>query len=779
VSVFSPRNVLSGATLLLGAAVIVGWLVRVPALVQVLPGLQAMVFATALSFLLTGCALLAPQIAPRWGTRWQSALGVAVVVVSTAMLIEQFGRIDLGVDLPALHTWLDPSTPHPGRMSTNSALAFFLIGATLCLMHRLRGTIGAALLGALICGVIAIGVTGLAGYLFGLNFIYNWYGYSTMAVHTAAGVVMAGVALLLTARDLPRYRVRIDARPDVFIAAIGAAWLTIVAFAAGIAGLAVMWQRAEQNLSDTLTLALRSRAQLFESLIDLRVDGTTYVVTRPQLVKQARALMRSPDDSNAHALLDGIANSFVVSGFSAIAFYDASGRQIAHSGTFASAPALRVPLKTRYEAELIWQDQLFLRVRARFADGDETLGTALTEQPLPTLTRSLTEVVGLGETGDGGLCAARGELMDCFPQRLRPRTFAVPRSQNGTPLPVARAVAGETGTLRAVDYRGKNVIAAFAPVGGLGLGMTLKMDTVELYAPVRERVQAFLPLLLALVVGGVLALHFQIRPLVTELLRSREEMRREVAARSGVEEELRRSNSELQNAISLKDRFLAHMSHDLRTPLNAIIGFTGTLLMRLPGPLTAEQEKQLKTVRSGAQHLHALINDLLDIATITSGKAELKPDLVTCQEVVAELVGSMRPLATAKGLELTINLPQAVITTRTDPRALKQILLNLIANAIKFTEQGTVSVGVDTRLEHGAQWIEFSVIDTGIGVRAEDQAKLFAAFTRVATAADGRTEGTGLGLHLSQQLANLLGGRIEFDSQYQRGSTFKLLIPRI
>jgi len=244
-------------------------------------------------------------------------------------------------------------------------------------------------------------------------------------------------------------------------------------------------------------------------------------------------------------------------------------------------------------------------------------------------------------------------------------------------------------------------------------------------------------------------------------------------------EELRSLNTQLQGANSSKDRFLANVSHELRTPLNAIIGFTGTLLMKLPGPLLAEQEKQLKTVQSSARHLHAVINDLLDIATITSGKVELKPEPSSCQEVVDEVIGSMRPLATAKGLELTANLPRVALNTRTDPRALKQILLNLIANAIKFTEQGSVSLTVDTRLDHGVKLIEFSVTDTGIGVRAEDQARLFEAFARVQSTATGRSEGTGLGLHLSQQLAHLLGGRIEFDSQYERGSTFKLMIPLI
>ena len=178
----SMRRTLACFTLLLGATAIVGWLVRVPILVQILPSLQAMTFATALCFLLAGSALLVPQIAPRRTALAQSAIGIAVLGPAGAMLAEQISGADLGVDLPALHAWLNTSNPHPGRMSTNTAVAFVLVGGTLGLMHCLRGALGAATLGILTCAVIAIGVAGIVGYLLGVEFIYNWYGYASIAV---------------------------------------------------------------------------------------------------------------------------------------------------------------------------------------------------------------------------------------------------------------------------------------------------------------------------------------------------------------------------------------------------------------------------------------------------------------------------------------------------------------------------------------------------------------------------------------------------------------------
>jgi protein-histidine pros-kinase len=136
------------------------------------------------------------------------------------------------------------------------------------------------------------------------------------------------------------------------------------------------------------------------------------------------------------------------------------------------------------------------------------------------------------------------------------------------------------------------------------------------------------------------------------------------------------------------------MSHELRTPLNAIIGFTGTLLMRLPGPLTNDQEKQLKTVQGSARHLLSLINDLLDLAKIESGKVELQPEPVSCQSVIDEVAATLRALAEAKGLAFTVTMPTADLAIRTDRRALSQILLNLTSNAVKFTpKDGVLSHG--------------------------------------------------------------------------------------
>jgi PAS domain S-box-containing protein len=248
---------------------------------------------------------------------------------------------------------------------------------------------------------------------------------------------------------------------------------------------------------------------------------------------------------------------------------------------------------------------------------------------------------------------------------------------------------------------------------------------------------------------------------------------RDTSERKRIERALQEKNVELERANLAKDRFLATMSHELRTPLNAVIGFTGTLLMRLPGPLNAEQEKQLRTVRSSAGHLLSLINDLLDLAKIEAGKVELVLEPTACRAVMEDVGASLRPLAEEKGLALDVELPGEGFTVLTDRRALSQILLNLANNAIKFTASGRVALRVVAQAGEQGQVTQFIVEDTGIGLSSEDQARLFEAFSRFGAAAT-RTEGTGLGLHLSRKLAELLGGRLTFSSVVGSGSTFVL-----
>lgn len=247
---------------------------------------------------------------------------------------------------------------------------------------------------------------------------------------------------------------------------------------------------------------------------------------------------------------------------------------------------------------------------------------------------------------------------------------------------------------------------------------------------------------------------------------------RDITQRKRFEESLSEKNIALAKAIQAKDTFLANMSHELRTPLNSIIGFTGTLLMKLPGPLNAEQEQQLRIVQSSGRHLLSIINDLLDLAKIESGKVEVSLGPVDCADVIKDVVRSLSPLAADKGVPLRVEAIESPVVAWSDPRALGQIVINLVNNAVKFTEAGEVRVVV---AEEGSE-IAIHVIDTGPGISTDDQERIFDAFERTTSSIEHSVEGTGLGLHICMKLAELIGARLEVSSPPGDGATFTVLL---
>lgn len=263
---------------------------------------------------------------------------------------------------------------------------------------------------------------------------------------------------------------------------------------------------------------------------------------------------------------------------------------------------------------------------------------------------------------------------------------------------------------------------------------------------------------------------------VTDRRRASELLAEQAATLRRQAELLDGKNVALERANRAKDRFLARVSHELRTPLNAILGFTGTLLTERPGPVNPAQRRQLTTVRDSARYLLSLINDILDITKIESGHVQLSPEPLDCSALISDVLAILGPLATEKHLELAFASDGKDCDLLCDRRALQQIVFNIVGNAIKFTDHGSVIVSLCTRGTGADAIVEIRVRDTGIGVRREDHARIFEEFVR-AEGTDRKDEGAGLGLHLSRRLAEMLGATIHLDSEPGRGSTFTIELP--
>ena len=250
---------------------------------------------------------------------------------------------------------------------------------------------------------------------------------------------------------------------------------------------------------------------------------------------------------------------------------------------------------------------------------------------------------------------------------------------------------------------------------------------------------------------------------------------RDITQHKQVEEELMEKTREMEGASQAKSSFLASMSHELRTPLNSIIGFSELMLDGVTGEINDEQRECLGDILSGGQYLLNLINDVLDLSRIEAGKLELRLQSVNLADVVNNVVQTIRPMLDDNRHQLTVSIDEGLPQVRVDRKRLRQIFLNLLGNAIKFTPSGG-----ELNIEAGREnnWCQVSVVDEGIGIRKEDQERIFEAFTQgEILLPSGKREGSGLGLTLTRQFVEMMGGRIWMESQYGKGSKFTFSLP--
>lgn len=262
--------------------------------------------------------------------------------------------------------------------------------------------------------------------------------------------------------------------------------------------------------------------------------------------------------------------------------------------------------------------------------------------------------------------------------------------------------------------------------------------------------------------------------LVEDLNKSKDELEKRAL-------KLEEMNIKIQEATHLKSRFLANMSHELRTPLNSIIGYTGILLQGIVGELNDEQKRQLKMVSESGRSLLDLINDILDLSKIEAGKIEIIPAQFDVREFVRMVEKMVLPLVEEKGLTIHVLISEDVPSVvYNDKSRIKQVLVNLLSNATKFTESGEIQLTVGiAELEGEAKQstIQFSVTDTGIGIKPENLTDIFDEFKQIESPLKIKPGGTGLGLAISKKMVEMMGGRIRVESEYGKGSCFQFTIP--
>lgn len=419
------------------------------------------------------------------------------------------------------------------------ALAFILTGMVLAALPFEQAKTAERLMQLLSLAVVALGSFELAGSLPGMTGYYEWYGHREGTALSAAATMLLGLALGVRAYRTDRpCQVRAD-KHDLKITVIAGVILVFIALSAGMLGFGVLARQSEDVLKHGLEASLRNRIDLFQHIVS---RGTDDAVLIAQPVKALLSRGDRNEEGEIGRLIDGIAKT---RGMPAVVVYDEAGRPIARHGRQVDQAELRVPLRGSGHGSLLWsRDAIMLESRVAVRKRGARAGEVLIVVPLPGLVKLLRDYAGLGRTGTPFVCAPLGADVQCFPSRTNSAPIVVPRHVDGAPIPVARALRGETGVMDTRDHRNKRVLAAYAPVGDLGLGMVVRIDKSELYEPLRRRFEVILALLLVLVFVGIVLLRWQITPLVRELMA-------EIRERRWVERDLRMLSLAVEQSASM------------------------------------------------------------------------------------------------------------------------------------------------------------------------------------------------------------------------------------
>ncbi len=606
---------LPGAILAVGGlAVMAGWALESAVLVHLVSRNPPMVFNTALCFLLTGLALLVPASGFRRSRSITDALAAAIAAIAMVVLAEHALHRDLGIDWTALHSWAYlASGAVPGRMSVAIALAFLMTGAALILLEHVRARRGVWSAKALAFCIGGIGILAIAGYAVDAPLLFPDYYFSGIAIHTAIGLLVVSLGLRARWRRHAWGRARIFTREDDRIAMIGAGILAAVAAIAGVASFAILQGRTQTLASQNVLDSLNHRVEQFQDLIDMRETNARIAANRPALLRNLRAIREGRDDGSNLQNVQAVVWSFLSEGFSAVAYHDADGRTVAAGGRFVEGPSISVPLSTPLKPELLWNEGFILRHRVALRDSAGTVGELLAEQPLPALTQMLRSLASMGSTGDMGLCVVRDAGLLCFPQRLNPEVFTAPLiNVAGSPLPMTKALRGQSGVDITQDYRAHSVVAAYSPVGSLGLGMVVKIDAAEIFMPVREQLQVATALVLVLVALGSLALRLQVKPLATKLVEAEARTRSRGHAALNASEE--RARLVLDSAL---DAFVAIDSRgdivEWNKKAESMFGWRRDEVLGTPLAGTIIPERYREAHRDGLERFaHTTVHPVLD-----------------------------------------------------------------------------------------------------------------------------------------------------------------------
>jgi diguanylate cyclase (GGDEF)-like protein/PAS domain S-box-containing protein len=511
----------------LGLEVMAGWLLQVPVMVEIRRGLVAMVFNTALCFALAGAALVLPGL--HRPLRWlPGVIGALLFGLTSLILIEQLYDVSLGIDWAFLHTWLRDGNIRPGRLAPNTAIGFMLAGTCLILLNHITSRRRERIFKVAVFCMLVVGLTGLVGYLLSPDQLFGWARSARMALHTATGMIVLALALWCAGQQQIGVNSHGFLNEEEKISFMSAAVMCVVALMAGLTAFVFQQSILETSQRDKLQFRLNGQLGMIQVALEqgsrladrVAQDERWHEAARQRVLHHSGLIAASGTWPEFDALLRH--------GFVSARLSLPDGTLVYATGRAMTAhpDALDLPGSHDRQVALIWDGLLGLRSTLPLANNGQTFAYLILVQAMPVLQSQLFDLRGLGSTGEVMLCGERADPIDpagrltCLPSGRRPEVFRVAHDNLAVqPIPVSLALTGKSGLITTLDYRGQNVLAAFAPVAP-NLGLAVKQQSAELYGVIRNQLELLIPALLLLLMLGTAVMRWQIRPLVLRLLTS-------------------------------------------------------------------------------------------------------------------------------------------------------------------------------------------------------------------------------------------------------------------
>ncbi|HEV2612564.1 MAG TPA: response regulator [Noviherbaspirillum sp.] len=512
----------------IGSLVIAGWMLGNKTMVTVVPGSVAMSINTALMFLASGLSLICLH-RDTGNALVRTICPPFLVILSTLILFEHVTDINLWIDLTSVHAALGDGHSRPGRTAPNACIGFLLTGLVFMARtrHSIRDRMEQASI-ALVVAVLVIGWSALLGYFLNLHAMYQLATYNRMAALTAVGFCILGTGLWMFHRNTRVRPASNITNQDKRVTAMAAALLTVFAIAAGLSGFWVLREGFEKNAADNIRNTARNNSYIISDELNQSTLLAKSVAMIPVLPEHLRDLDVNPNDADSLRAITEIAQSYLSLGAQGIRFDDRQGKTLATAGRLtAESSAVSVPLSLIHgKGELFWNDGFFLRAENPVVDGFRVVGRVVMERQLHSLTTLIEESQRAGTSTDLLLCGREANEALCFPTRFYAAGKRIPLfgTDGSRGQPIVRALRGEIGAATVTDFRGIAVLAGHAPLDPYGLGLVHTIDVDELYAPMRDKLNLLVVLLLMFVAAGTILVRKLLQPLVTGIVAEQQRM---------------------------------------------------------------------------------------------------------------------------------------------------------------------------------------------------------------------------------------------------------------